>query len=101
MTLSYPRRWHGHEVYSCFKILVPPPPSDLSGCVLPSAPIGNGWLAGGGGGVDFLSPDRKLWCTFGDTQMFCVGGTGNPPGAVAPSVGATLDRGGRVTLCSI
>jgi hypothetical protein len=101
MTLSSPTRWHGHEVYSCFKILVPPPAGDLSGCVLPDPPIGNGWLAGGTSGVDFLSPDRKVWCSLGGSSGFCAGGPGPIPGTEAPSVGASLSRDGSVTLCSI
>ncbi len=63
MTLSNPVRWHGHMVYSCFKVLVPPPAGDLSGCVLPNPPIGSGWLlAGGNDGVEFLAPGKRIWC---------------------------------------
>jgi len=99
MTLSSPVRWRGHEVYSCFKILVPPPASDLSGCVLPNPPIGNGWLLGGaGGGVEFLAPGQDVWCAV-NNESFCESG---PPGSwVGPSLGATLYRTGKVALCSV
>ena len=96
MTLSSPVRWRGREVYSCFKILVPPPASDLSGCVLPNPPIGNGWLVGGAGGqVEFLAPGQNIWCGV----TFCASG---PPGSwVGASLGATLYHTGKVTLCSV
>jgi hypothetical protein len=101
MTLSSPLRWRGREVYSCFKILVPPPASDLSGCVLPNPPIGNGWLAGGTNGVDFLAPGQRAWCVIGSSPAFCVGGVSSPAAAAPPPFGATLSGNGNVTLCSI
>jgi hypothetical protein len=99
MTLSSPVRWRGHEVYSCFRILVPPRASDLSGCVLPNPPIGDGWLLGGAGGqVQFLAPGQKIWCGVDAGLAFCAGG---PPGSwPGRSLGATLYGSGKVTLCS-
>jgi hypothetical protein len=99
MTLSSPVQWRGHQVYSCFNILVPPPASDLSGCVLPKPPIGNGWLDGGAGGVDFLAPGQKVWCGITSAQSFCAMGAPGP--ANAPQRGATLDNDGKVTLCYV
>jgi hypothetical protein len=101
MTLSSPMRWHGHEVYSCFKILVPPPAGDLSGCVLPNPPIGSGWLAGGISSVDFLAPGQRIWCAISSWPAFCVGGIASPAAAAPPPFGAMLLRNGQVTLCSI
>jgi hypothetical protein len=103
MTLSSPVRWRGHEVYSCFKILVPPPASDLSGCVLPNPPIGNGWLLGGAGGqVEFLAPGQKIWCGVGAGSSFCIyGNPGNPASFVGPALGANLLPNGKVTFCSV
>jgi hypothetical protein len=101
MTLSVPMRWRGREVYSCFEILVPPPASDLGGCVLPHPPIGNGWLIGtGAGSPDFLAPGQRIWCGI-NTIAFCVGGISSPAAAVPPPFGATLYHNGTVTLCSI
>ncbi len=101
MTLSNPVRWHGHMVYSCFKVLVPPPAGDLSGCVLPNPPIGSGWLlAGGNDGVEFLAPGKRIWCGINNTQSFCAGyPSGQSLGGV-PTLGATLTPGGIVSLCS-
>jgi hypothetical protein len=101
MTLSSPVRWRGHEVYSCFRILVPPPASDLSGCVLPNVPIGNGWLLGGNGQVEFLAPGQNVWCGIDNVLAFCAGGPGDPTSGVPPSVGANLFSTGKVTLCSV
>lgn len=101
MTLSSPLRWRGREVYSCFNILVPPPASDLSGCVLPSVPIGNGWLDGGINSVDFLAPGQRIWCGISGWPAFCVGGASSPAATFPPPFGATLYRNGQVTLCSI
>jgi len=100
MTLSQPTLWHGREVYGCFHILVPPPASDSSACVLPDPPVGSGWLAGQTGFVDFFSPDRTVWCVLG-VPMFCAAGRGPYPGTSSPSEGATLGANGTVTLCSI
>jgi hypothetical protein len=99
MTLSNPTLWHGREVYGCFHILVPPTASDSAGCVLPYPPVGNGWLAGQTGSVDFLSPDRKVWCVLG-APMFCAAGAGPYPGVMGPSVSATLAANSTLTLCS-
>jgi hypothetical protein len=101
MTLSSPLRWRGHEVYSCFTILVPPPASDSSGCVLPNPPIGNGWLAGSIGQVEFLAPGQNIWCGIDDVVSFCAGGPGSSASWVAPSLGATLYSTGKVALCSV
>ena len=103
MTLSYPVRWRGHEVYSCFKILVPPPAGDLSGCVLPNPPIGNGWLVGGAGGqVEFLAPGQNIWCGIAAGGSFCArGDLGNSASWVGPSLGASLLPTGKVALCSV
>lgn len=101
MTLSSPVRWHGHEVYSCFKILVPPPASDLSGCVLPNLPIGSGWLAGGTGEVEFLAPGKRIWCGLDTTLSFCAGHANRQPLAAVPALGATISPSGTVTLCSV
>jgi hypothetical protein len=102
MTLSVPVRWHGREVYSCFHILVPPPASDLSGCVLPNPPIGNGWLAGGAtGSADFLAPGQRIWCQIATVWGFCAGGVPSPAPVVPPAFSATLRPAGQVTLCTI
>jgi hypothetical protein len=101
MTLSSPVRWRGHEVYSCFKILVPPPAGDLGGCVLPNPPIGNGWLDGGNGQVEFLAPGQNVWCGIDNLLAFCAGGPGDPTSWVAPSLSANLFPTGKVTLCSV
>ncbi len=101
MTLSHPVRWHGHEVYGCFNILVPPPASDLSGCVLPNPPIGSGWLFNGNGGVEFLAPGKRIWCGINNTQSFCVGYKNGQAVFGIPSLGATLSPGGSVALCSV
>jgi hypothetical protein len=58
-------------VYSCFKILVPPPASDVSRSVLPRPPIGNGWLSGAGGEAEFLAPVQRIWCGMNSTLSFC------------------------------
>jgi hypothetical protein len=100
MTLSNPVRWRGHMVYSCFRILVPPPASDLSGCVLPNPPMGNGWLAGDGTQVAFLAPGRRIWCAIDSTTAFCVGYPSGQPLQGVPTLGATLTPGGIVSLCS-
>lgn len=101
MTLSSPIRWHGHEVYSCFKILVPPPASDLGGCVLPDPPIGNGWLAGVGGGADFLAPGQRIWCVIDTAVSSCAGYANWQARSAIPALGATVHRSGNVTLCSV
>lgn len=100
MTLSSPVRWRGREVYSCFHILVPPPASDTSGCVLPNPPIGSGWLFSGSTVPDFLAPGQTIWCAI-STPAFCVGGIPSPATGFPPPFGATLNRNGNVTLCSI
>jgi hypothetical protein len=100
MTLSDPTRWHGREVYACFHILVPPPASDLGGCVLPNPLAGGGWLLSQSF-VDFLSPDRKVWCVLGAEPMPCDAGAGPHPGTSAPAVGASLRANGTVILCSM
>jgi hypothetical protein len=100
MTLSDPVRWRGHMVYSCFKILVPPPASDLSGCVLPQPPIGNGWLAGNGTQVEFLAPGQRIWCGIDSTTAFCAGYPSGQSLQGVPTLGATLTPGGIVSLCS-
>lgn len=102
MTLSSPVQWQGHEVYSCFKILVPPRASDLSGCVLPNPPIGDGWLAGGAAGeVAFLSPGQNIWCEVAAGVSSCVyGDPADPASFVGPSLGANLSPTGTVTVCS-
>ncbi len=97
MTLSYPYLWHGREVYRCFHILVPPPASDLAGCVLPDPPIGNGWLAGASGSVEFLAPGQKVWCSLDPGSSFCAGGSRTPP----PALSATLTSSGRVSTCAV
>lgn len=101
MTLSSPVRWHGHEVYSCFKILVPPPASDLSGCVLPTPPIGNGWLTGDGSEVEFLAPGQRIWCAINSTLSFCAGYASGQPLSGVPGLGASVDPSGKVSLCSV
>jgi hypothetical protein len=101
MTLSNPVRWHGHEVYGCFNILVPPPASDLSGCVLPNPPLGSGWLAGGNGEVEFLAPGKRIWCGLNNTQSFCVGLKNGQAASGIPTLGATLSPNGSVALCSV
>jgi hypothetical protein len=100
VTLSDPVRWRGHMVYSCFKILVPPPASDLSGCVLPQVPIGNGWLAGNGTQVEFLAPGQRIWCGIDSVTAFCAGYPGGQSLRGVPTLGATLTRGGIVSICS-
>lgn len=100
MTLSDPVRWRGHMVYSCFKILVPPPASDLSGCVLPQPSIGNGWLAGNGTQVEFLAPGQRIWCGIDSTTAFCAGYPSGQSLQGVPTLGATLTPGGVVSLCS-
>lgn len=101
MTLSDPVRWHGHEVYSCFNILVPPPASDLSGCVLPNPPIGSGWLLGGAGGVEFLAPGQRIWCGMDASLSFCAGYAKGQSLATPPTMGATVYPSGKVVLCSV
>jgi hypothetical protein len=103
MTLSDPVRWRGHQVYSCFKVLVPPPAGDLSGCVLPHPPVGNGWmLSGGDDQVEFLSPGQNIWCTIvPNVEADCVGGPGHPGalGSTPPTLGASLEPNGKLTFC--
>ena len=101
MTLSDPVRWHGHEVYSCFTILVPPPASDSSGCVLPNPPIGNGWLLGGSGDVEFLAPGQRIWCGIDASLSFCAGYARGQRLVTPPTLGATVYPSGKVVLCSV
>lgn len=101
MTLSAPVGWRGHMVYSCFKILVPPPASDLSGCVLPRRPIGNGWLVGTGGEVEFLAPGQRIWCGVNSALSFCAGYAIGQSVRSTPSLGASLYPNGKVSLCSV
>jgi hypothetical protein len=50
---------------------------------------------------DFLSPDRKVWCTVGSPTSFCATGGAGGTGSSPPQTSATLSSGGTVTLCSV
>jgi len=112
VTLSKPVRFHGHEVYSCFRLKVPPPAHYPFSCLQrlkggyvgftspgSGTPIGVGENAPGTRHLtDFLSPDRKVWCLVGAGYTFCVAGAG--PAAPGPQHSATIERNGQVRLCS-
>jgi hypothetical protein len=96
VTLSNPGRFHGHEVYRCFALTVPPPASDMYACL---AQLGSGWELAGVDQTDFLSPDQRVWCGIGSVQSFCA--TGRPEPANSPQRSAILDRSGKVALCDV
>jgi hypothetical protein len=112
VTLSKPVRFRGHEVYSCFRLKVPPPAhypfsclQRLRGGYVGFASPGSGTPIGAGEGApgtrhltDFLSPDHKVWCLVGTGYTFCVAGAS--PAAPGPQHSATIERSGQVRLCS-
>jgi hypothetical protein len=112
VTLSKPVRFHGHEVYSCFRLKVPPPAHYPFSCLQrlkggyvgftspgSGTPIGAGESAPGTRHLtDFLSPDHKVWCLVGAGYTFCVAGA--DPAAPGPQHSATVERNGQVRLCS-
>jgi hypothetical protein len=111
MTLSHPVPWRGREVYSCFTVLVPPPASDLSDCILPNPPIGDGWLLLGADSAEFLAPGQNVSCIVNSANVICDAGpdmrTKDGAGArstrswVPPPLGASLYSTGTVLLCSV
>jgi hypothetical protein len=108
--LSKPGRFHGHEVYRCFSVTVPPPAHYGRACLQrigrsvglftpgSGAPVG---VDNGTPGVrhliQFLSPDRKVWCGFDDILGKVSCGTEPTP----PTRSASIDRQGRVSICEV
>jgi hypothetical protein len=107
--LSEPGHYHGHRVYRCIRIIVPPPAHYGSRCL---QRVGNsvGLFTPGSGepaGTDdapgarhldqFFSPDRKVWCIFSSTLGVIDCGTEPEP----PTRSASIDRRGKVNLCEV
>lgn len=109
--LSEPGHFHGHRVYRCMRVTVPPPANYPPGCLQRShryvgllkpgsgEPVGEEHGAGGSRRItDFLSPDHKVWCMFEDfspAEVSC--GTEPKP----PTRSASVDAHGRVSICSV
>ncbi len=110
VTLSKPVRFRGHEVYSCFRVKVPPPASYPDLCLQRSGgyvgllppgsgkPVGSGTTAPGPRRLsDFLSLDHKVWCVFSEFLREVNCGTEPEP----PTRAARIDAHGRVSICSV
>lgn len=110
VTLSKPGVFHGRRIYRCIRIKVPRPAHFGSACLQRSGksvglsppglgtPVGIPGESGSAPLTEFLSPDKKVWCTLGLGSAFC--GVGGAPGAKAEYAG-TIANNGKVTVCSI
>lgn len=99
--------FHGHRIYRCMRVTVPPPAEFPPGCLQRSDRY-IGLLTPGSGvpvGVasstrhlsEFLSPDKRVWCTFGLGSGSC--NSLNPNSGAQLS--AELSESGTVTTCSV
>jgi hypothetical protein len=108
--LSQPGVFHGHRVYRCIRVTVPPPAHYPAACLQRSHryiglltpgsgdPVGVPGTTANAGLTDFLSPDKKVWCLLRNETGFCgVGGPSSDNGQLA----AYIFRSGRVDTCSV
>jgi hypothetical protein len=108
--LSEPGHLHGHRVYRCIRVTVPPPANYPPGCLQRShhyvgllkpgsgEPVGEEDGRGGPRHItNFLSPDHKVWCLFSDSVSGISCGTEPSP----PTHSATMNDRGRVEICSV
>ncbi|HEY2477230.1 MAG TPA: hypothetical protein VGI17_00705 [Solirubrobacterales bacterium] len=110
VTLTQPGVFRGRRVYRCIRIKVPRPahypPACLQrtgkvvGLTSPGAgtPVGVPGGSSNAGLTSFLSPDKNVWCLVEPGRAFC--GAGGPSGQ-GPELAGTLEKSGRVTLCSV
>lgn len=116
VTLSKPVRFRGHEVYSCFRLKVPPPAHYHFSCLQRSHRLiglmtpGSGEPVGvpGGGSKnrrleEFSSPDRHVTCFIGTPYI------GGAPAACfayrtklsGPELSAWIQASGGIHLCNV
>jgi hypothetical protein len=109
VTLYDPGVFHGHRVYRCVRIQVPPPANWGTGCLQRAgssvglSPPGSGTPVGVGaeapepGPTAFLSADHEVFCGFDSIihQVSC--GTRPEP----PTYSGTLHASGKVEICSV
>jgi hypothetical protein len=50
--------------------------------------------------ANFLSPDRKIWCTLNDVNAGCLYDASRPAGAGGQEYSATLQPNGQLTTCA-
>jgi hypothetical protein len=104
LVLSNPKPMFGQTVYSCFQLTIPArPQANQHECLSRSFGKQYAYSQVAGSPVNleqFLSPDRKIWCTFedvpGSRHVAC--GTG-PPAVSVPMYSAQVSSTGRVVLC--
>lgn len=108
--LSEPGHFHGHRVYRCIRVTVPPPANYPPGCLQRSHHYvgllkpGSGEPVGEEDGhgdarhiTNFLSPDQKVWCLFLNSAPGIICGT-EPS---LPTHSASLNLRGHVDICSV
>jgi hypothetical protein len=106
LVVSHPERLLGRELYGCYQLTDPSyPRSDQHECLKHS--YGNQYDYSPVGGLpvhlsDFLSPDRKIWCSIWSAQnASCgVGGQDAAAGALIPNHSAQVGATGQVKLCN-
>jgi hypothetical protein len=105
LVVSQPKRFRGRTIYSCFQLTIPRTPvANQHYCLARSGKLYTYQPAAGSSVVlaSFLSPDKKIWCTFsnipGSRNAYC--GTGNQTsGQEVPEHAAQLSSTGQLTLC--